>query len=77
MSEILTKSVYDCATGQAISVPLTEEELAQRREIEQKFLAQQQAEKEQEEAQRLAKESAIAKLSALGLSPEEITALTA
>jgi hypothetical protein len=56
-------------------VPLTAEEIAQR-EADAAQYAQEQAEREAAEAQRQAnKESAKAKLAALGLSDEEVAAL--
>lgn len=56
-------------------VPLTAEEIAQR-EADAAQFAQEQAEREAAEAQRQAnKESAKAKLAALGLSDEEVAAL--
>ena len=56
-------------------VPLTAEEIAQR-EADAAKAAQEQAEREAAEAQRQAnKESAKAKLAALGLSDEEVAAL--
>lgn len=75
MSEVITKLVIDCETGEQTVVPLTPEELAEREamaaQAEQDRLA-----REAEEAARLAaKESAEAKLAALGLTPEEIAAL--
>jgi hypothetical protein len=56
-------------------VPLTAEEIAQR-EADAAQFAQEQAEREAAEAQRQAnKESAKAKLAAIGLSDEEVAAL--
>jgi hypothetical protein len=56
-------------------VPLTAEEIAQR-EADAAQYAQEQAEREAAEVQRQAnKESAKAKLAALGLSDEEVAAL--
>ena len=56
-------------------VPLTAEEIAQR-EADAARYAQEQAEREAAEAEKLAnKESAKAKLAALGLSDEEVAAL--
>lgn len=75
MSDILTKLVVDCSTGESQILPLTEEELI---ELEQKELAsaQRQAEQEAAEAAKAAaKASAEAKLEALGLTTEEIAAL--
>jgi hypothetical protein len=77
MSEIITKLVIDCETGEQTVVPLTEEELAERE------LMQAQAEVERLEREALelakaeAKASAEAKLAALGLTAEEIAALKA
>lgn len=56
MTEILTKVIVDCATGESTIVPLTEEELAQR-EVD---LAAYEA----AEAERLAAEEALAALKA-------------
>jgi hypothetical protein len=75
MSEILTKVVVDCSTGISEVVPLSVEEIAQR-EIDAAAYAIQQAEREAAEAARIAaKASAEAKLSALGLTSEEIAAI--
>jgi hypothetical protein len=75
MSEIITKLVIDCATGEQTIVPLTEEELAQR-ELDRIAAEEAQATREAEElAQAEAKASAQAKLAALGLTAEEISAL--
>jgi len=71
------KVVVDCATGESITVPLTEEELAQR-EIDRVAYEAQQAELEAaQEAQEALKASANAKLLALGLTEAEVAALTA
>jgi hypothetical protein len=76
MSEILTKMVANCTTGVVEVVPLSAEELAQR-EIDIAYFAAQQAEREAVEAAKVAaKASAQAKLAALGLTEEEIAALT-
>lgn len=75
MTEILTKLIVDCATGEQIVTPLTEEELAQY-ELDRQAAEERAA---QVEAERLAKESAKAsaqaKLTALGLTQDEISAL--
>ena len=76
MTETLTKVVVDCSTGESTVVPLTPEEIAQR-EIDR--VAYEAAEAERlaaEEAAAAAKASAEAKLAALGLTPEEIAALS-
>ena len=76
MSETLTKIIVDCSTGVVAEVPLTGEELAQR-EVDAAAYAIEQAEREAAEAAALAtKESAQSKLFALGLTADEITALT-
>jgi hypothetical protein len=77
MTEIVTKLVVDCTTGEQTVVPLTEEELAEREVLR----VQAEADRAQREADELAKAeakaSAQAKLAALGLTPEEISALGA
>jgi hypothetical protein len=76
MSETLTKIIVDCSTGVVAEVPLTSEELAQR-EVDAAAFAIEQAEREAAEAEALAaKESAQSKLAALGLTAEEIAALS-
>lgn len=80
MSEVITKLVVDLSKPEGHpervqSIPLTEEELAQR---ESDRLAAEAAEQERlaaEAARLAAKESAEAKLAALGLTAEEIQAL--
>ena len=56
MTDTPMKVIVDCSTGESITVPLTEEELAQR-ELDQ-------AAYEAEEAERLAAEEALAALKA-------------
>jgi hypothetical protein len=66
----------NCETGEVVERPLTAEELAQR-EADAAAYAEAKAEREATEAATLAaKESANAKLEALGLTAEEIAALT-
>lgn len=66
----------NCETGEVIERPLTTEELAQR-EADAAAYAIAQAEREATEAAtQAAKESAQAKLAALGLTAEEIAALS-
>ena len=77
MTETLTKIVVDCSTGEETTVPLTAEEIAQR-ELDAQAYAEQQALVEAEAvAKAEAKASAESKLALLGLTPEEIAALTA
>jgi hypothetical protein len=77
MTEIITKLVVDCTTGEQTIVPLTEEELAEREAMR----IQAEADQAQREADALAKAqakaSAQAKLAALGLTEAEIAALGA
>ena len=76
MTETLTKIVVDCSTGEQTTVPLTVEEIAQR-ELDAQAYAEQQALAEAEAvAIAAAKASAEEKLAALGLSAEEISALS-
>jgi len=66
----------NCATGEVVERPLTAEELAQR-EVDAAAFAAAQAEREATEAAaHAAKESAQSKLAALGLTAEEIAALS-
>jgi hypothetical protein len=75
MPEILTKLVIDCSTGEATELPLTEDELAQR-EVDRLAYEAMEAERiAKEQAKAQAEASAISKLSALGLTAEEIAAL--
>ena len=69
------KLVVDLATGEQKYVPLTAEEIAEREEMAAQAETDRIAREEQEEAAAEAKASAIAKLSGLGLTEEEITAL--
>lgn len=69
------KLVVDCSTGITTEVELTDEELAQR-EADAAAWAVEQAEREALEAAKAeAKASAEAKLAALGLTADEISAL--
>lgn len=70
-TQILTKLVVDCATGQEIIRELTDEELAQ---LEKDALedAARQAERNAKVA---ARQSALTKLKELGLTEAEIAAL--
>lgn len=76
MSDRPTKVVVDCSTGIQTVIELTDEEIAQleldRAQAEEQRLAA-EAEAAAKEA---AKAAAHAKLAALGLTPEEIAALS-
>ena len=71
MSETLTAVIFDAATGELTERLLTAEEIAQR-EVMQAELA---AELAEAEAKATARESALAKLAALGLTADEVAAL--
>jgi hypothetical protein len=74
--EIATKVIVNCADGTSEIVPLTEAELEQR-EIDRLAFEQAEAERLAAEAEQEAlKASANAKLAALGLTEDEIAALT-
>ncbi len=77
MTEIITKLVVDCETGEQTVVPLTEEELAEREAMRIQAEADQAQREADELAKAEAKASAQAKLAALGLTEAEITALGA
>jgi hypothetical protein len=75
MTEVITKLVVDCSTGIATEVPLTAEELAQRETDRLAWEAQEATRLAAEEAKAVAQASAISKLTALGLTADEIAAL--
>jgi len=77
MTEVITKLVVDCSTGETTEVPLTAEELAQRETDRLAYEAQEAERLAAEEAKETAKASANAKLKALGLTDSEIAAITA
>ena len=76
MSETLTKIIVDCSTGVVAEVPLTGEEIAQREADVIAFAEQKALQDAAVAAEEAAKESAKAKLATLGLTPEEIAALS-
>lgn len=70
-----SRLIINCETGEETVVELTDAEIAQV-EADRIAWAEMQAAREAAEAARVAaKESAKAKLAALGLTPEEIAAL--
>lgn len=76
MSDVPKKLVVDLATGTQQYIDLTPEEIAQR-EVDAQAAEIERAEREATEAAKAdAKLSAQAKLQALGLSGDEITAIT-
>ena len=76
MSETLTKIIVNCETGVVAEVPLTGEEIAQREADAASFAVEQAAREAAEATAQAAKESAQSKLAALGLTAEEISALS-
>ena len=76
MTETLNKIVVDCSTGEQTIVPLTAEEIAQREIDAAAYVAQKAIEEAEAAAKATAKASAESKLAALGLSAEEIAAIT-
>ena len=76
MTEVLTKVVVDCSTGEQTVVPLTAEEIAQREADAAAFAEAEAARVAAEEAKAALKESAKAKLvSGQPLTEEEAAVL--
>ena len=71
MSKTLTETIFDAATGKITERALTAKEITER-EVMQSEHEVRQAETE---AKATARESALAKLAALGLTEEEVAAL--
>jgi hypothetical protein len=70
------KVIYDCATKEESIIPLTAEEI-EAIQVQQAVLAEQEAYLEaQKEAKNIARAAAFEKLKALGLTDEEISALS-
>jgi hypothetical protein len=76
-TEIPTKVIVNCATGESTTVPLTEAELEQREIDRLAWEAREAERKAAEEEKENLKASANAKLLALGLTEAEVNALTA
>jgi len=75
MTETPTKVIVDCSTGESTIVPLTAEEIAQRETDRLAWEAQEAERLAAEEAKSVAQASAVSKLTALGLTADEIAAL--
>ena len=71
-----TKLIINCETGEQTEVELTAEEIAQREADAIAYVAQEAEREAEATAKAAAKASAEAKLSALGLTAEEVAALT-
>lgn len=76
MTDTPTKVIVDCSTGEETILPLTAEEIAQMEADRAVWEAEQERLAEEAAATAAAKESAQSKLKALGLSDEEIAALS-
>ena len=71
MSETLKAVIFDAATGEVTERPLTADEIAEREVMQ----AEAEARQAEAEAKATARESALAKLAALGLTADEVAAL--
>ena len=71
-----TKLIVDCSTGETTEVELTAAEIAEREAMAAEYAVQKAQEDADKAAAEAAKESANAKLKALGLTDAEISALT-
>jgi len=71
-----TKLIVDCSTGVTTEVELTDAEVAQREADAAAYAVEQAARDAAEAAKAAAKASGESKLAALGLSADEIAALT-
>jgi hypothetical protein len=76
MTQKLTKVVHDIETGKTEEVELTPFEIAELDQAQAQFAVMQAQRKADEEATAIAKTSASKKLAELGLTAEEIAALT-
>ena len=76
MGDTPTKLIVDCSTGERTIVPLTPEEIAEREQMAQEAEAQRLAEEQAQAEREAARISAMEKLETLGLTPEEIAAIT-
>jgi hypothetical protein len=71
-----TKLIVDCSTGITTEVELTAEEIAEREAMAAEYAAQKAQEDAAKAAAEEAKASAQSKLAALGLTADEIAALS-
>ncbi len=72
----MDKVIVDCSTGEQTVVPLTPEEIAEFEAAQAQAEADRLAAEQEAAAVAAAKEAAQAKLAALGLTAEEIAALS-
>jgi hypothetical protein len=71
MSETLKAVIFDAATGEVTERPLTADEIIEREAMQ----AEHQIFQAEQDAKVAARESALAKLAALGLTADEVAAL--
>jgi aspartokinase len=76
MTDTPMKVIVDCSTGESVTVPLTAEELEQRELDGIAYEAEEAERLASEEAKEALKASANSKLAALGLTSDEIAAIT-
>lgn len=72
----MDKVIVDCSTGEQTVVPLTAEEIAELEAASIEAEADRLAAEQEAQAKAAAKATAEAKLAALGLTADEIAALT-
>ena len=77
MTDRPTKLIVNCETGERTVVELTDEEIAEREAMALQAEQDRAAREAEETAKAEAKASALSKLTALGLTEAEITALVA
>jgi hypothetical protein len=75
MAETLNKLIVDCSTGEETLVPLTDDEIADLENLQKEADERRAAQQAELEALETAKASALAKLTALGLTEEEAKAI--
>jgi aspartokinase len=76
MTDTPMKVIVDCSTGESVTVPLTAEELEQRELDRIAYEAEEAARLVAEQEKQALKASANSKLAALGLTADEIAAIT-
>jgi aspartokinase len=76
MTDTPMKVIVDCSTGESVTVPLTAEELQQRETDRIAYEAEEAARLVAEQEKEALKASANSKLAALGLTADEIAAIT-
>lgn len=75
MADKPTKLIVDCSTGARTIVELTDDEIAEREAMAAQAEAERLAEEQAKANRQTARESAITKLEALGLTEAEISAI--